>query len=220
MDSKSQLDLYLTEVSMELLGNKFYDINGMRQHKLIDLFKACEAKEDRNEHSVEILCSLGFEDKNENSTINFLEDQFDFILKDANDSAAVNQKIISNLKKIKSDQDELLKDASQMYVKKLVERNKILTSFNKIRQQVINECTTNNEMQFTCESFYDAEREQLIQSCMDTIRFIKYVINDPHNEAKKGELISFVHAMRTIRDCESTSKNKRNKIKKPYKKIK
>jgi hypothetical protein len=120
MDSKSQLDLYLTEVSMELLGNKFYDINGMRQHKLIDLFKAAEHGEERNERGVEILCSLGFEDKNEDASIDFLEDQFDFVMSDANDSPSVNNGIITNLKLIKSDQDELLKDASQLYVKKLV----------------------------------------------------------------------------------------------------
>jgi hypothetical protein len=120
MDTKSQLDLYLTEVSMELLGNRFYDTNGMRQNRLMDLFKAVEQKEDRNEQSVEILCSLGFEDKSEESTVDFLEDQLDFILSDANNSASVNESIISNLKSIKADQDELLKDTSQLYVKKLV----------------------------------------------------------------------------------------------------
>jgi hypothetical protein len=53
---------------------------------------------------------------------------------------------------------------------------------------------------------------------MNTLRLIKFMINDPRNEAKKGELISFVHAMRSIRDCDGTSKSRRTKLKKPYRK--
>ena len=51
---------------------------------------------------------------------------------------------------------------------------------------------------------------------MNTIRLIKYIINDTRNEKLKGELIAFVHAMRSVR--ESDPNCIRRKIKKPYKK--
>jgi hypothetical protein len=48
------------------------------------------------------------------------------------------------------------------------------------------------------------------------------MINDPQNEAVKGELIAFIHTMRSIEECEmeskSSSKNRDTAVKKPYKK--
>lgn len=35
---------------------------------------------------------------------------------------------------------------------------------------------------------------------MDTLRLMKYIINDSHNEELKGELIGTIHAMRSVKD--------------------
>lgn len=53
---------------------------------------------------------------------------------------------------------------------------------------------------------------------MNTIRLIKYIINDTRNEKLKGELIAFVHAMRSVRERDPNSI--RRKVKKPYKRDK
>ncbi|KAL7029875.1 hypothetical protein ACKWTF_006409 [Chironomus riparius] len=148
MDSSTQLDLYLTEISIELLGNRIYDVNGTRQNRLISLFQALPEEDcdnDKSENSVDILCSLGYEQNfsdNEDSAINMLEDQMDFILSDANNSSGTNKDIIDNLRTIKSNQMQLLKDSSETHVRKLVERKKIVTSLNKIRQAKARECTS------------------------------------------------------------------------------
>lgn len=131
MDSSTQLDLYLTEISIELLGNRIYDVNGTRQNRLMNLFQALPEEDcdiDKSENSVDILCSLGYEQNfsdNEDSAINMLEDQMDFILSDANNSSGTNKDIIENLRKIKSDQMQLLKDSSETHVRKLVGKKKI-----------------------------------------------------------------------------------------------
>lgn len=118
MDAKSQLDLYLTEISIELLGNKIYDINGKRQNRLINLFQAVPHA--TNESS-DLLCSINDNSYNQDGqAIEFLEDQINYLLQDANSSSHVNKQIISNLQKIKSDQEKLLKDCSEFYVKRLV----------------------------------------------------------------------------------------------------
>lgn len=130
MDASTQLDLYLTEISIELLGNRMYDVNGSRKNKLINLFQALPEEEheiDKNENSVDILCSLGYDQNfndNEDSVVNFLEDQMDFMLSDANDSSSTNKDIIAHLRKIKEDQKQLLKDSSVMHVKKIVGKKK------------------------------------------------------------------------------------------------
>lgn len=123
----AQVDLYLTEVSIELLGNKMYDINGKRQNKLLDLFKAVkeDREDEKDENSIDILCKLGYDSNfshSGESMFHFLDDQMNFILSDANNSVNVNKKIIKNLRKLKSDQDQLLKDASEMHVRKLIGR--------------------------------------------------------------------------------------------------
>lgn len=124
----TQVDLYLSEVSLELLGNKMYDINGKRQHKLMELFKAVpESKkqilEDKHENSVDFMCSLGYEKgftEDSQSLQNYLEEQTDYTLVDANNSEKVNDSIIEFLRNYKSDQDKLIKDVSEVHVKKLI----------------------------------------------------------------------------------------------------
>lgn len=124
-DLKTKLDLYLTEVSMELLGNKIYDISGKRQTKVLELFKAVPENkvEEKYENSNDVMCRLGYEQgftEDADSMLDFMEDQMDFTLIDANSNQKTNQAIISFLKNYKSDQDQLLKDVSEMHVKKLV----------------------------------------------------------------------------------------------------
>lgn len=121
----TQIDLYLTEISIELLGNKMYDVNGKRQHKLLELFKTVpeQKNEEKLENTNDLMCSLGYDqDLTENfwSMRNFLEDQMDYTLIDANTNEETNKSIISFLRKYKSDQDLLLKDVSEMHVRKLV----------------------------------------------------------------------------------------------------
>lgn len=121
----SQLDLYLTEISIELLGNKIYDINGMRQDKIINLFKALPEVKDsqENENSNDFLCSLSYVSnftENEETAKAFLSDQFDFILQDANTTPKVNEEIIKFLREYKKNQAQLLVDVSGLKIQKLV----------------------------------------------------------------------------------------------------
>lgn len=169
MDSNpnTQVDLYLTEISIELLGNKIYDINGKRQHKLSELFKAVPGhhqKEEKEEN--DLMCVLGYENdyaENCESLTHFMEDQMDYILVDANVSEDVNKSIISFLRKYKSDQDRLLKEVSELHVKKLVgkksliilmvmmlilfilEQRKITVNLNRARQLAVNAASTHEE---------------------------------------------------------------------------
>lgn len=121
----TQVDLYLTEISIEMLGNQMYNLNGKRQNKLLDLFKAVPATlvENKHENSNDILCKLGY-DKNfiesSDGMANFLEDQMDFTLVDANNTPKTNKSIINYLKQYKSDQNRLMKDVSEIHVRKLV----------------------------------------------------------------------------------------------------
>lgn len=123
---KNQVDLFLTEISIELLGNKIYDSNGKRTDKLVNLFKAPKEtkKSDRGvEQCNDFLSSLGykenFTDKNE-TTREFLNDQFDYILKDANTSPKVNDSIITFLRDYKKDQTRLVEDAADLNTKKVL----------------------------------------------------------------------------------------------------
>lgn len=93
-----------------------------------------------------------------------------------------------------------------------------MTQLNKTRVKILNENLTNLEkgevrifiksLQFlnqnistekALKKYYDEEKDELLKMCMDTIRLIKYIINDNRNENVKGELIGFVHAMRSIK---------------------
>lgn len=122
----AQIDLFLTEISMELLGNKIYDISGKRQDKIINLFKALpEADRDtnKNENSNDFLCSLGYQSnftENDTTVKEFLNNQLDFILKDANTSQKVNQDIINFLRSYKAEQQTLTTDVAEVNVRKIV----------------------------------------------------------------------------------------------------
>lgn len=35
---------------------------------------------------------------------------------------------------------------------------------------------------------------------MDSLRLMKYIVNDPRNEEIKGEMIGFIYAMRNVKD--------------------
>lgn len=121
----SHIDLYLTEISIELLGNKIYDINGKSQDKLINLFKALPTKgiENKNENSNDFMCSLGYQNDFTNDvslTEDFLNDQFDFVLKDANTSPKVDQQIIEQLRMYKMDQKRLVAEVSDLRLGRVV----------------------------------------------------------------------------------------------------
>lgn len=131
---KPQIDLFLTEISIELLGNKIYDINGKRQSKLINLFKALpedhREHSQKNENSNDFLCSLGYQSDftdNETCANDFLNDQFDFILENANKTANVNKEIISTLRNYKLNQDKLVSDVSEMNIGKIVGKYQFMT---------------------------------------------------------------------------------------------
>lgn len=125
---KSHLDLFLTEISIELLGNKMYNINGKRQDKIMNLFRALPEPETQNkskatENSNDFLCSLGFQtdfSKDEKCMKEFLNNQLNFILEDANKTNADNQNIISCLRGYKADQTALVTAVNDANIKKLV----------------------------------------------------------------------------------------------------
>ena len=124
---KSQIDLFLTEISIELLGNKIYDINGNRQDKLINLFKALPENHSESAQSHEnkndFLCSLGYQSdfsNNEASVKEFLDDQLDYIIKDANNTPHVNEEVIKTLRNYKADQQLVLSEFSEMNIKIIV----------------------------------------------------------------------------------------------------
>ena len=130
---KSQIDLFLTEISIELLGNKIYDINGIRQDKIINLFKAkpigsSESNElcRMNENSNDFLCSLGYQSNftERNKTVKaFLNNQLDHILKSANTSNKVNTDIIDFLRKYKTETSKLNEHYQAVKKKKIVGKN-------------------------------------------------------------------------------------------------
>lgn len=63
---------------------------------------------------------------------------------------------------------------------------------------------------------YNVEKDQLLKACTSIQRLIKFIINDTECEIERGELIGFVHALRSIRQCENQTTRKSNKIAKPY----
>lgn len=38
-----------------------------------------------------------------------------------------------------------------------------------------------------------------MKECMDVIRLIKYIIQDPKNQSKKGDLVAYSHTVRTAK---------------------
>jgi hypothetical protein len=126
MSFSAHVDLFLTEISIELLGNKIYDCNGKRQDKIFNLFKALPEVDrnlQRNENSNDLLCSLGYPSDftdDETTVKEFLNEQFEFILKNANTSPEINEQILKCLRNYKEDQTELLSVASEVKVSKLI----------------------------------------------------------------------------------------------------
>lgn len=131
---KSQLDLYLTEISLELLGNRIYDANGKRQGKLGKLMEALPTSESQSElleNSNDFLCSLGINsDYTENNIKDLFESQLDFILSSSNSCNRDNQEIMKGLKNYKSDQDLLVNEIASFtltkQIGKLMESSKSL----------------------------------------------------------------------------------------------
>jgi hypothetical protein len=129
-DFRTHVDLFLTEVSIELLGNKIYDINGKRQDKILNLIKALPEVDknlQKSENSNDLLCSFGYQSdftENEVTVSEFLKEQLDFILQDANTSDSVNQDIITFLKSYKNNQAQLLSDYSNLRHRKGIGNSK------------------------------------------------------------------------------------------------
>lgn len=66
------------------------------------------------------------------------------------------------------------------------------------------------------KKYYEEERDKLLKSAVNIQRLIKCIINDTEDDVERGEMIGFVHAIRSIRDCEKPKPNAQ-KILKPYK---
>lgn len=118
----AQVDLYLTEISIELLGNKIYDINGGRQDKLLNLFMALPEHQNKSGKN-DLICSLGYHDnftQSETSLKDFLDQQFDFILQDANNSKKTKADIVAFLRKYKLEQRKVIQDAKDMNLKRII----------------------------------------------------------------------------------------------------
>lgn len=63
------------------------------------------------------------------------------------------------------------------------------------------------------QKYYENEQNDLLKMSMDTLRLMKYIINDTRNEDVKGELIGFIHAMRSVKDGKTLVNPSRSK---PY----
>ena len=127
MSNNAKLDMFLTEISIELLGNKMYDVNGTRQNKLFNLFKAVpEDTLGTHENMNELACSLGYNNTNnlispdDASSKKFLDEQFDYILEAANSSSTVNQSKIDFIREYKRDERTHLEEITDMQIKKVV----------------------------------------------------------------------------------------------------
>ncbi|CAO1400146.1 unnamed protein product [Diamesa tonsa] len=126
LSKNAKLDLFLTEISIELLGNKMYDVNGTRQSKLFNLFKAVpEETLETHENMNELVCSLGYNNTNnlispdDASSKAFLDEQFDYILEAANSSSTVNQSKIDFIREYKRDEKTHLEEITDMQIKKV-----------------------------------------------------------------------------------------------------
>lgn len=66
MDSKVALDLLLTQISFELLGNAFYDISGVQKDKIMDLFKTVPNSDLANssKECCDLMKFIGYENVN------------------------------------------------------------------------------------------------------------------------------------------------------------
>ena len=127
MSNNAKLDLFLTEISIELLGNKMYDINGTRQNKLYNLFKAVPVETvGVNENRNDLACSLGYNNTNnlispdDASSKKFLDEQFDYILEVANSSPRVNQSRIDFIREYKRNERKHLEEITDLQIKKVL----------------------------------------------------------------------------------------------------
>jgi len=47
------------------------------------------------------------------------------------------------------------------------------------------------------QAYYEEERLKLLKNNMDTLRLIKFILNDNPDPFRKGEHIGYIHAMRS-----------------------
>lgn len=55
------------------------------------------------------------------------------------------------------------------------------------------------------ERYYAQEKSDMMKECMDLIRVMKYILKDEHYCDRRGELVSYVHA---IRSCKKMDKGR------------
>ena len=98
MNNKASLDLFLTEISFELLGNTMYDINGQQQTSLTGCFKPIDADKMESEAKK---CDL-LKDLQIPSSLNELtEDSCKAILDHQFNNMINNEKMDCDVKRIK-----------------------------------------------------------------------------------------------------------------------
>lgn len=56
------------------------------------------------------------------------------------------------------------------------------------------------------EKYYAQEKSDMIKECMDLIRLMKYLLKDENNCDRRGELVSYVHAIRGCNKIEQLDK--------------
>lgn len=91
----------------------------------------------------------------------------------------------------------------------LTERSKVTVQLNKARYKISTEQRSRPD---DIREYYEREKNDLLKMSMDTLRLMKYILNDPNNEDIKGEMIGFVHAMRSVKDLDVISKSNRDVI--------
>lgn len=50
------------------------------------------------------------------------------------------------------------------------------------------------------DKYHNNEREELLKKSMDTLRLMKYIIEDPKHLEQKGELLGYVHILRNLKN--------------------
>ncbi|CAO1400084.1 unnamed protein product [Diamesa tonsa] len=207
LSKNAKLDLFLTEISIELLGNKMYDVNGTRQSKLFNLFKAVpEETLETHENMNELVCSLGYNNTNNlispdgASSKAFLDEQFDYILEAANSSSTVNQSKIDFIREYKRDEKTHLEEITDMQIKKVTEKSKITARHNNNKLKLVRNEKSLIKRKQIIDNYHNDEREELLKKSMDTLRLIKYIIEDPKHLERKGELLGYVHILRNLKN--------------------
>lgn len=74
---------------------------------------------------------------------------------------------------------------------------------NKKKSEAIDEhlakTKSDDDIEKFSESHFMDEKSDMMKECMDLIRLMKYIIQDDHNKKQRGELVSYIHTMRTAR---------------------